>query len=162
MKLLIFIPFLFLVSCATEKNDVNITPVNVNSISKPVSQSQDIVKRINDNAKVIFQNGTPAKSEISESIVKDSGISIELHKQALDKIVELQKESDNQADELKRKIERLNYLENKYSEAVGLLWKWRFICIGTFAVGVIAGGILMAIFRLWLKANIPIRGSLIP
>lgn len=44
-----------------------------------------------------------------------------------------QQEVDRLARDVERITERLNYIEPKYSEAVGLLWKWRLITIGLAA-----------------------------
>ncbi len=45
-------------------------------------------------------------------------------------ILKLQAQVDKNFKERSEMVERLEYLEHKYSKAVGLLWKWRLIAIG--------------------------------
>jgi hypothetical protein len=45
-------------------------------------------------------------------------------------ILKLQTQVDKNFRERSEMAERLEYLEHKYSKAVGLLWKWRLIAIG--------------------------------
>lgn len=45
-------------------------------------------------------------------------------------ILKLQAQVDKNFKERSEMAERLEYLEGKYSKAVGLLWKWRLIGIG--------------------------------
>lgn len=47
-----------------------------------------------------------------------------------DQILKLQAQVDKNFKERREMAERLEYLEGKYSKAVGLLWKWRLIGIG--------------------------------
>ena len=47
-----------------------------------------------------------------------------------DQILKLQSQVDKNFKERSEMAERLEYLEGKYSKAVGLLWKWRLIGIG--------------------------------
>lgn len=47
-----------------------------------------------------------------------------------DQILKLQAQVDKNFKERQQMAERLEYLEVKYSKAVGLLWKWRLIAIG--------------------------------
>ena len=47
-----------------------------------------------------------------------------------DQILKLQAQVDKNFKERSEMAERLEYLEHKYSKAVGLLWKWRLIAIG--------------------------------
>lgn len=47
-----------------------------------------------------------------------------------DQILKLQAQVDKNFKERSEMAERLEYLEHKYSKAVGLLWKWRLIGIG--------------------------------
>lgn len=47
-----------------------------------------------------------------------------------DQILKLQEQVDKNFKERQQMAERLEYLEVKYSKAVGLLWKWRFIAVG--------------------------------
>jgi len=47
-----------------------------------------------------------------------------------DQILKLQAQVDKNFKERQEMAERLEYLEGKYSKAVGLLWKWRLIGIG--------------------------------
>jgi uncharacterized membrane protein YraQ (UPF0718 family) len=47
-----------------------------------------------------------------------------------DQILKLQAQVDKNFKERSEMAERLEYLEGKYSKAVGLLWKWRLIGIG--------------------------------
>ena len=47
-----------------------------------------------------------------------------------DQILKLQSQVDKNFKERQQMAERLEYLEGKYSKAVGLLWKWRLIGIG--------------------------------
>lgn len=47
-----------------------------------------------------------------------------------DQILKLQSQVDKNFKERQEMAERLEYLEGKYSKAVGLLWKWRLIGIG--------------------------------
>jgi len=46
-----------------------------------------------------------------------------------DQILKLQAQVDKNFKERQEMAERLEYLEGKYSKAVGLLWKWRLIGI---------------------------------
>ena len=45
-------------------------------------------------------------------------------------VLKLQSQVDKNFQERQKMAERLEYLEGKYSKAVGLLWKWRLIGIG--------------------------------
>jgi sensor histidine kinase YesM len=45
-------------------------------------------------------------------------------------ILKLQAQVDKNFKERQEMAERLEYLEGKYSKAIGLLWKWRLIAIG--------------------------------
>jgi len=47
-----------------------------------------------------------------------------------DQILKLQKQVDENFKERSEMASRLEYLESKYSKAVGMLWKWRMIGIG--------------------------------
>ena len=47
-----------------------------------------------------------------------------------DQILKLQSQVDKNFKERSEMAERLEYLEAKYSQSVGLLWKWRLIGIG--------------------------------
>jgi len=47
-----------------------------------------------------------------------------------DQILKLQSQIDKNFKERSEMAERLEYLEAKYSKAVGMLWKWRLIGIG--------------------------------
>jgi uncharacterized membrane-anchored protein YhcB (DUF1043 family) len=47
-----------------------------------------------------------------------------------DQILKLQAQVDKNFKERSEMAERLEYLEAKYSKAVGMLWKWRLIGIG--------------------------------
>jgi hypothetical protein len=47
-----------------------------------------------------------------------------------DQILKLQSQVDKNFKERSEMAERLEYLETKYSKAVGMLWKWRLIGIG--------------------------------
>ena len=47
-----------------------------------------------------------------------------------DQILKLQSQVDKNFKERSEMAERLEYLEAKYSKAVGMLWKWRLIGIG--------------------------------
>ena len=47
-----------------------------------------------------------------------------------DQILKLQSQVDKNFKERSEMAERLEYLEGKYSKAVGMLWKWRLIGIG--------------------------------
>jgi flagellar motility protein MotE (MotC chaperone) len=47
-----------------------------------------------------------------------------------DQILKLQSQVDKNFKERREMAERLEYLEGKYSKAVGLLWKWRLIGVG--------------------------------
>ena len=47
-----------------------------------------------------------------------------------DQILKLQSQIDKNFKERSEMAERLEYLEAKYSQSVGLLWKWRLIGIG--------------------------------
>jgi flagellar motility protein MotE (MotC chaperone) len=47
-----------------------------------------------------------------------------------DQILKLQSQVDKNFKERSEMAERLEYLEAKYSQAVGILWKWRLIGIG--------------------------------
>lgn len=47
-----------------------------------------------------------------------------------DQILKLQAQVDQNFKERSEMAARLEYLEGKYSKAVGLLWKWRLIGIG--------------------------------
>lgn len=47
-----------------------------------------------------------------------------------DQIFKLQSQVDNNFKERQEMATRLEYLEKKYSDSVGLLWKWRLIGIG--------------------------------
>ena len=47
-----------------------------------------------------------------------------------DQILKLQKQVDENFKERSEMASRLEYLESKYSKAVGMLWKWRLIGIG--------------------------------
>jgi len=46
-------------------------------------------------------------------------------------VLKLQSQVDKNFQERQQMAERLEYLEGKYSKAIGLLWKWRLIAFGS-------------------------------
>lgn len=48
-------------------------------------------------------------------------------------VAQKQNEVDQATTRANAMVDRLNYIEPKYSESVGLLWKWRLIAFGTIA-----------------------------
>lgn len=67
--------------------------------------------------------------EIARSIPACRPVADELDK-TKDHILKLQAQVDKNFKERQEMAERLEYLEHKYSKAVGLLWKWRLIAVG--------------------------------
>lgn len=67
--------------------------------------------------------------EIARSIPACRPVADELDK-TKDHILKLQGQVDKNFKERQEMTERLEYLEGKYSKAIGLLWKWRLIAIG--------------------------------
>lgn len=148
--ILIIVSSIFLVGCASTQKAEKTQSPSLSGITNKIGEAQNNVKTV-------------------IKVVKDQAILDRLNAalRALDEAnilaVEKQKTIDSITAALNVRTERLSYLEPKYNDAVLLLWKWRGLTIGGavggFAIGVITGAILMIIFRLWLKANVPILGN---
>jgi septal ring factor EnvC (AmiA/AmiB activator) len=66
---------------------------------------------------------------IAESIPECQAVAKEL-KNTKTQLLKLQSQIDKNFKDRSEMAARLEYLEGKYSKAVGLLWKWRLIGIG--------------------------------
>jgi hypothetical protein len=120
---------LVLVACVTPGERVMIETPSVAKAGKSVREAKVI-------AKDIHARGTPAKSPESSTVVKRL-------EEAEVQLAEAQAKIDAQAEDYSKSLERLNYLEPKYSEAVGILWKWRLICAGLAAAIAVYIGLRM-------------------
>ena len=135
---------LLLVGCASDVKRSQVSSPSLSGISKHVSTAEGKIKTVIQYVPV--QQATTLESSLLDLQAAQKELS------------ERQVQVDVLTASLNTATDRLNYIEPKYSEAVGLLWKWRMISVGALFVGILAGGVLMAIFRVWLKAQIPILG----
>lgn len=67
---------------------------------------------------------------IAESIPECQAVAKEL-KNTKTQLLKLQSQIDKNFKDRSEMASRLEYLEGKYSKAIGLLWKWRLIAIGS-------------------------------
>jgi len=120
MKYILFLlsPMLF-IGCVSPGNRVMVETPSVAKAGKSVRDAKEI-------AKGISEKGTAAKSPESAALIKRLG-------EAEAQLVESQAKIDSQAADYSKSLERLNYIEPKYAQAVGILWKWRLICFGIIA-----------------------------
>jgi hypothetical protein len=104
------------IGCAGHDERVMVETPSVAAAGKSVRNAKAIAKNI-------ANNGTLAKSTESAQLVKSL-------QEAEAQLAEAQNKIEIQAKDYEKALNRLNYIEPKYSEAVGILWKWRLITIG--------------------------------
>ena len=104
---LFFIPICFLfASCASTKYSSS-GSLTLEATTQSVMKAQSIARSI------------PACRPVADELDNTK-----------DQILKLQSQVDKNFKERSEMAERLEYLEAKYSQSVGLLWKWRLIGIG--------------------------------
>jgi len=136
-----WIPFmavvLALTGCKTTERS-NITPTNLDSIGASVAAASGDVEKSTAIAKRIYAEGAKKNDRqvkaLTEYLV---AAQLELANAQAD-IKNKQAEINKITVEMNKVVDRLNYLEPKYAAAVGIIWKWRMICIGM--------GLLMAAY----------------
>lgn len=155
-----------MVGCADKGDGVYISKISMEGAERGVNDSESSLLRANQNLKIVYKNGSSPFDPLVKAIMEDTGLSLsslENTKKELNLVKIAQSKRD---EDYAKVVTRLNYIEPKYSDAVGLLWKWRLLAfinpIVALIIGIPIGAVLMAIFRLWLKANLPIIGNLIP
>jgi len=125
LRFLLLVAFGFLIGCAHD--NVRVDPVSIsgigNQVGKAKAKAQDISKT----------GSAPNDPKVGALIADLEAAEAEIAK--------VQKKLDDQAHEYEKIINRLNYLEPKYSEAVGLLWKWRMIAIALGTIIVVYVGV---------------------
>lgn len=106
MKYIVLLLFLFLSGCSSTKYSSS-GSLTLEATTQSVLKAQSIARSI------------PACKPVADELDNTK-----------DQILKLQEQVDKNFKERQQMAERLEYLELKYSKAVGLLWKWRFIAVG--------------------------------
>lgn len=107
MRLINLILFCFLLSSCASTKTTSSGSLTLEATTQSVLKAQSIARSI------------PACKPVADELDNTK-----------DQILKLQSQVDKNFKERQQMAERLEYLELKYSKAVGLLWKWRFIAIG--------------------------------
>jgi peptidoglycan hydrolase CwlO-like protein len=98
---------IFLISCASTTRTTSSGSLTLQATTDSVLKAQSIARSI------------PACKPVADELDNTK-----------DQILKLQSQVDKNFKERSEMAERLEYLEAKYSKAVGMLWKWRLIGIG--------------------------------
>jgi len=107
MKIILPIACLILTSCASTTRTTSSGSLTLQATTDSVLKAQAIARSI------------PACKPVADELDNTK-----------DQILKLQSQVDKNFKERSEMAERLEYLEAKYSKAVGMLWKWRLIGIG--------------------------------
>lgn len=131
MKLLI-IPLAFLLcGCGSLSRSSLVSP-SLDSIEGSVGRASDEIGKSEITATKVLKYGAMKDDPEVKAMVQSLKIAkIELVT-AKGEIKVKQGEVDKMTEQSNKVIDRLNYLEPKYATAVGVLWKWRFIAIGSW------------------------------
>ena len=105
-------------------------PPSSGAVRGDVSAAQLANESATAKANQILNQGAAPQAPITLSLLEDTTKIKNDLADAQAQIVSLQSKVDTQTGQLNKETDRLNYLEPKYSESVGLVWKWRLIAIG--------------------------------
>jgi len=130
-KFLVVIFSMLLFGCESV-NRSSLTSPNLIVISDSVDLATGKIKDATVITKKVYRDGAkkndPEVKKLEEYLVKALlDLSV-----ANAQIKEKQAQIDAVTANSNKVIDRLNYLEPKYATSVGILWKWRFIAIGSW------------------------------
>lgn len=109
MKFIILISLLFLVGCDSSHRAI----VTASDLT-PISASVGLAR-------------TQIKGKEYEKAISSLDEAQKIIQQKQSEVIQASKAANDMAN-------RLNYIEPKYAEAVGIIWKWRLIAIGSWAL----------------------------
>lgn len=135
--------------CLTTQHSA-IQPTDLSGIKTAVIAASEGVSRSSTIAAEVLKTGAkPGDSRIKALALQLSTIQKDLA-QARKDIDDKQAQITEVTEKMNKAVTRLNYLELKYPEAVGLLWKWRLIAIGSWVAVA-----CYFLFRGWIKLHVP-------
>lgn len=141
---------LTLCSCAAGEKRAAVSPPSLGLIRTSIIAADGSVDRISVVAADVRKTGAVPNDKRIIQIMNDlKAVKADLER-AKQETDSRQKEIEHLTGEMNRVVDRLNYLEPKYAEAIGILWKWRIIAIGSW--------VLIAcffVFRSWIKIHFP-------
>lgn len=155
-QILLSVLILATLSGCASMNRPNLTPTDLATIAKAVDAAGVRVDTAGKIVADVYATGAQPKDKRLQALAEDLKLLRADLERAKKEIAAKQGEIDKLTGEMNKVVERLNYLEPKYAEAVGILWKWRLIAIGSW-VAIAA----FFIFRGWLKANVPFLGGIL-
>lgn len=142
-----------LTGCETTQHSA-IQPTDLTGIKTSVVSASEGVTRSSSIASEVLKTGAkPGDSRIKALALQLTAIQKDLA-QARKDIDDKQKQITKVTADMNKVVDRLNYLEPKYAAAVGILWKWRLIAIGSWVAMA-----CFVLFRGWIKAHIPFLGA---
>lgn len=129
-KIMILIAFISLVGCAQDK--ARITAASTEKVEAHVGTALTGIRDAKKSDDLHFIKGKLTDAEKTLILAKRE-------------VLALKDKNEAQAKQCGKNIDRLNYLELKYSETIPLIWKWRLISIGLIA-GIVGFFILRQYF----------------
>lgn len=146
---------LLLWGCESTGSRVRISAPTLATIGEKVSSAKAHVETAKAGTEEVIEMVAQPDKDFMEmalklAVVKQALIEAEIELVAAhDEQGEAQQKLDEMAKDYAQSVERLNYLEPKYSRAVRLLWKWRWIAIGALLGGIVIGYLLCTFRRLF-------------